>query len=261
VAGHRGSVVVAAATGVAIALTACGGGSKAPMQRGTAHLSLVPVGTADVEYDAAARTLIVTVHVTGVPMATTLPALIRRGGCGGPPGDELYRLSPGVADIHGVVDSMSRVGGVEAVPASASLEYDPPSAIGAAAPPVVCGDLSGRTGTIRLGPEAAAGDSPTGTASLDLDPGSGRLTVRLAVQGLPPGSWHPAHIHDGSCAAQGPVALRLPALRADAAGHATVSATLDGVSRIGGWYVNVHRGPGLAGWEAAPLSCGDVARA
>jgi len=245
------------------ALAGCGGGpGSGSTERATAHLSRVPVGTADVEYDPAARTLVVTAHLTGVPMATTLPALIRGGGCGGTPGETLYTLSPGVADMRGVVDSVSRVAGVDAVPANAALEYDPPAG-GGGGPvrPVVCGDLSGRTGPIRLAAGTGVGDGPGGTASLDLDPGSRRLTVHLAVRGLVPGSVHPAHIHDGSCAAQGPVALPLPSLRADATGRAQVSATLEGVGGIGSWYVNVHRGPALSGWGGAPISCGDVARA
>ncbi len=82
--------------------------------------------------------------------------------------------------------------------------------------------------------------------------------MRLVVQGLAPGTWHPAHIHDGRCAAQGPMAYALPALKADAEGRAVLHATLSGVTRIGRWYVSVHHGPGLAGPGAAPLTCGDV---
>src|SRR5258708_7966210 len=94
---------------------------------------------------------------------------------------------------------------------------------------------------------------PGGTATLALDSAARTLTVRLVVQGLAPGTWHPANIHDGRCAAQGPMAYALPALKADDQGRAVLHATLSGVTRIGRWYVSVHHGPGLAGPAAAPL--------
>jgi hypothetical protein len=83
----------------------------------------------------------------------------------------------------------------------------------------------------------------------------------MVIQGLAPGSSHPAGIHDGSCSVQGPLAHALPILRADRQGRAVLHAEVGGVTRIGRWYVSIERGPGRAGPGAALLSCGDVARA
>jgi CHRD domain-containing protein len=147
------------------------------------------------------------------------------------------------------------------VPTTAALEFVPAAAAtGAAWAPLFCGDLSGQTGMVRLVPGGTAPAGPTGSASLVLDAATRTLTVRLVVQGLAPRSRHPAHIHDGSCAVQGPTVFALPALQADAQGRAVVNATLSGVTRLGRWYVSVDRGPDMSGDGAAPLSCGDVAR-
>ena len=225
----------------------------------SAQLIRMPDGTADVEYDAGARLLTVTVHVTGVMPGDELAARIRQGGCGGSGGDVLETLAPAVADVHGVIDTIARVPGADAVPTSAALEYlhAGPGA-GAAQTALLCGDLSGQTGTVRLVATPQAG--PGGTASLALDSAARTLSVRLVIQGLAPGTAHPAGIHDGSCAAQGPLAHALPTLWADRQGRAVLHAEVGGVTRIGRWYVSVLRGPGRAGAGAAPLSCGDVAR-
>ncbi len=254
--GERPFATVAAVL-LSVAMAACGSppsGGAAP-QQGSARLVHVPDGTADVEYDPGARTLTLAVHVTGVMAGEQLAPRIRRGDCGGPAGDVIDTLVPTVADAHGVVDVIARVTGIEAVPTTAALEFLPAAA---AAAPLFCGDLSGQTGMVRLAPVLTAQAGPTGTAWLDVDPGARTMSVRMVVQGLAPGSVHPAHIHDGSCAVQGPMAYPLPALRADAQGRAVLHATVSGVTRLGRWYVNVHRGPEMTGDGAAPLGCGDV---
>ena len=241
-------------------LAACGrppSGGAGDVQA-SAQLVRVPDGTADVEYDAGALLLTVTAHVTGVMPGEELAARIRQGGCGSSGGDVLETLGPAVADAHGVIDAIARVPGIEAVPATAALEYLSPAA-GAAPAALVCGDLSGQTGILRLAATPQSG--PGGTASLALDSGARTLSVRLVIQGLAPGSSHPAGIHDGSCAAQGPLAHALPTLWADGQGRAVLHAEVGGVTRIGRWYVSVLRGPGRAGAGAAPLSCGDVSHA
>jgi hypothetical protein len=225
----------------------------------SAQLVRMPDGTADVEYDVGARLLTVTVHVTGVMPGDELAARIREGGCGSPAGDVLENLAPTLADAHGVIDTIARVPGADAVPTRAALEYLPAGPGAAAAQPaLLCADLSGQTGTVHLAstPQSGAG----GTASLALDSAARTLSVRLVIQGLTPGTAHPAGIHDGSCAAQGPLAHALPTLWADAQGRAVLHAEVGGVTRIGRWYVSVLRGPGRAGPGAVPLTCGDVAR-
>jgi hypothetical protein len=227
----------------------------------SAQLVRVPDGTADVEYDMGSRLLTVAVHVTGVMAGEEVVARIRQGGCGAPAGDLLASLGPAVADAHGAIDAVARVSGIEAVPTGAALEYLPAAPARGAAPALVCGDLSGQTGEVRLAPGGSAQSGPGGSASLALDSGARTLSVRMVIQGLAPGSSHPAGIHRGSCALQGPLAHALPTLRADRQGRAVLHAEVAGVTRIGRWYVSIERGPGRAGAGAALLSCGDVAHA
>ncbi|HEX6492439.1 MAG TPA: hypothetical protein VF112_02945 [Candidatus Dormibacteraeota bacterium] len=241
-------------------LAACGSppsGGAGEVQA-AAQLVRVPDGTADLEYDAGSRLLTVTVHATGMMAGEELVARIRQGGCGSSAGDVLATLGSAVADVHGAIDASARVPDVDAVPSGAALEYLPPTAVAGTAPTaLLCGDLSGRTGTMRLA--AGTPSSPGGTVSLALDSGARTLSVRLVIQGLAPGTAHPAGIHDGSCAAQGPLAHALPTLWADGQGRAELHAEVGGVTRIGRWYVSILRGPGRAGPGATPLSCGDVA--
>jgi len=261
-----GGAVAAACITVLAACGSSGGGSSSSSsasgsaEKASAQLAHVPTGTADVEYDAATKVLTVTISVTGAAPKVTMPSHIHKGTCAGPPGDILYTLDPGVADDKGVVKVTTKVPNVDAVPTGAYLHFHtgPTTATPPEKKSIVCGDLNGQTGMIKMGPNGAVGDNPSGTATLSLDPSTG-LSVKLVLDGLEPGSAHPAHIHAGSCEAQGPVVLPLPAVIADTKGHAEVSATLQAAS-IGTWYVNVHRGPGLMGPEFTPIACGNVTR-
>jgi hypothetical protein len=92
--------------------------------------------------------------------------------------------------------------------------------------------------------------------------------VDLKAAGLAPNSTHAVHIHSGTCRAQGDVAYPLPDLTTDAAGNATLSATVDNVNSpppAHGWYLNVHLGPmkqilnaGTPTLLFAPILCGDI---
>jgi hypothetical protein len=256
------------AMAAAATLAACGGSSAPPAaqpvvsaENASAQLAHVPAGTAAIAYDAATRVLTVHLHVTGANPKVALPSHIHKGTCAGPAGDILYTLNPGMADDKGVVDVTTMVPNVPAVPTGAYVHFHtgPTTATPAEKKSIVCADLTGKAGTLTMGPNGAAGDNVHGTATLSRDP-SGVLTVKLAVDGLEPGSSHPAHIHVGSCEAQGPVAVPLTSLQADASGHAESTTAASNAPSIGSWYVNVHRGPGLTGNEFTPISCGNVVR-
>jgi CHRD domain len=244
------------------ALAGCGGnGSAAPaLENASAQLSRVPTGTADISYDAGTQALTVTLHVTGVAPKVALPSHIHKGTCAGPPGDILYPLTAGKADANGVVDVTTTVPNVPGVPSGAYVHFHtgPTTATAGEKKSIVCGDLNGQPGTIRLGPNGAPGDNPGGTATITRDPATGRMTVKVVVDGLAPNTSHPAHIHLGSCEAQGPVIVPLDALQADSNGHAEATTTVQNAPDIGTWYVNVHRGPGLMGPEFTPITCGNV---
>jgi hypothetical protein len=106
---------------------------------------------------------------------------------------------------------------------------------------------------------------PTGTAALDWDPTTQKLSVKLALSGLAPSSTHPAHIYKGSCAQQGTILQALNPVVTDAAGNGTsTTAIANFVGGITGpgLYINVLNGPGMtAADEAQPIACGDVVNA
>jgi hypothetical protein len=103
---------------------------------------------------------------------------------------------------------------------------------------------------------AVHGSSATGTASIT-DNGDGTMTVVVNVTGLDAGS-HLAHIHTGSCAAEGGVKFPLNNVTVDASGKGTSTTTVKApVSALAGgsYYVNVHQsGAGVPPGAA----CGDI---
>jgi hypothetical protein len=103
---------------------------------------------------------------------------------------------------------------------------------------------------------------PIGIAVLSWTPQDQTLTVKISMQGLVPGTAHPAHIHRGSCQHAGPVLYALPLLKADAHGNASITATFRGVAQgipVSGWYVNVHNGPtALGAMQVLSIACGDI---
>ncbi|WP_069801415.1 CHRD domain-containing protein [Thermogemmatispora onikobensis] len=103
---------------------------------------------------------------------------------------------------------------------------------------------------------------PTGTAQLIWTPQDHSLTVKVTMQGLVPGTSHPAHIHKGSCQHAGPVVYPLPMLRADEHGQASITAVFRGETQgipATGWYINVHNGPtAITAAQIQSISCGDI---
>ncbi|WP_322480615.1 CHRD domain-containing protein [Thermogemmatispora sp.] len=103
---------------------------------------------------------------------------------------------------------------------------------------------------------------PIGTAQLTWTPQDHTLTVKVSMQGLVPGTSHPAHIHKGSCQHAGPVVYPLPMLRADEHGQASITAIFKGETQgipVSGWYINVHNGPtAITADQMQSISCGDI---
>ena len=93
------------------------------------------------------------------------------------------------------------------------------------------------------------------------------LTVDINARGFDPGSTHAAHIHQGTCQAQGGVVYMLPDLVADASGDIHAVRTVTGVTTppASGWYLNIHLGDSnqiLSGGNPTlafqPLLCANV---
>jgi Cu/Zn superoxide dismutase len=85
----------------------------------------------------------------------------------------------------------------------------------------------------------------SGTATVTYDPNAHTLAVTLNARGLTPGN-HAAHIHSGSCQAQGGVLYMLMDYTADGSGDVVnQTRTATGVTSMpatGTWYLNLHQG-------------------
>jgi hypothetical protein len=120
------------------------------------------------------------------------------------------------------------------------------------------------TPTTMMGMTASATlkHTPSGMATLNWDPASHALTVKLSLVGLAPGSEHPAHIHAGSCGQQSRIIYPLQFVAADVHGVAATTTDIPHVANgipATGWYINVHNGPGLAtNDQDLPIVCGNI---
>ncbi len=89
------------------------------------------------------------------------------------------------------------------------------------------------------------------------------LKVKLTLFPLAANSTHMAHIHNGSCTAQGPVVYALNAIHVDKTGVGTSTTTVPDVSSISnGWYINVHQAATMneLGDQTHfdPIACGNI---
>jgi hypothetical protein len=95
------------------------------------------------------------------------------------------------------------------------------------------------------GPTGAYQGRLHGSAKIAYDQAARTLSVTVTAFGLPPGA-HAAHIHLGTCQAQGGVKYMLPDFQADASGNIVAQTrTVTGVTSApphGGWYLNLHQG-------------------
>jgi hypothetical protein len=114
------------------------------------------------------------------------------------------------------------------------------------------------------------GSRLSGGFTVTYDRAAQTLMVDVSARGFVPGSVHAAHIHQGTCQAQGGVVYMLPDLVADASGDIHTVRTVTGVTTAppaSGWYLNIHLGDSnhiLAGGNPTlafqPLLCGNIDR-
>jgi len=80
------------------------------------------------------------------------------------------------------------------------------------------------------------------------------VMVILELDGLTAGMNHPAHIHAGTCAAGGPVAVPLTPVTglANGTGASTTSLDADELRPSQSYFIQVHAGDGT------PVACGDM---
>ncbi len=87
----------------------------------------------------------------------------------------------------------------------------------------------------------------------------GKTKIIVSVAGLTKSTKHIGHVHNGTCAAQGPVAIVLLRLEADANGNASAETVVDTAKLVGGQYVQYHqRDVGADGGIGGGIVCGDI---
>lgn len=122
--------------------------------------------------------------------------------------------------------------------------------------------------SVEVSAGGASYGTPQGWARISYDPAAQAISVTVNASGLTPGA-HAAHIHVGSCAAQGAVQYMLMDFTASAGGRIVdQTRTVRQVTTpppAAGWYLNLHQGNGnniLANGNPTinfrPLLCGDI---
>lgn len=238
-----------------------------------ATLKHEPGGTASLSWDHTSRMLTVQLMLSGLAPGSVHPVHIEQGSCSNKSGERdktLYPLVNVSADTRGVVNATSKVSVQNGIPASGwyvDVHNGPGLSNTDQAQAIACGSVANRDTSLRSTQTAQVALQPTAGANQDASGGvhltlSGHtLKVDLTLSGLAPKSEHMAHIHAGTCASQGSVVYSLTPVKADAAGKATVTTTLQNVMTIPaqGWYINVHDSTDMStqtGFD--PIACGDV---
>jgi len=218
----KGAIGIALILASMLIVVACATTANAPSPSGVptlptqvqVTLNHSPVGTSDLTWNAADQTLTVKVTMTGLAPSSTHPAHVHAGDCSSN-GDIVYPLKPIVADSLGAGTSETTIAGVkDGIPAKGwylNVHNGPNLSPDIQAAPVACANITNSTTStknnqsvhVTLGGTTAANELASGTAQLSIE--SGKLTVKLTMTGLAPNSTHIAHIHKGSCEAQGAV--------------------------------------------------------
>ncbi len=232
-----------------------------------------PVGTSDLTWDTANQALTVKVTLSGLAPNSTHPEHIHKGDCSSN-GDIVYKLNPLTANSLGVGTSETTIPGVkDGIPAKGwyvNIHNGPGISPDIQFAPIVCANIANPTTSTKsnqsvhltLEDTTAANESASGTAQLSI--ASGKLTVKISMSGLTPNSTHIAHIHKGSCEAQGAVLYPLTSVAADASGKGTSTTLVSNLPSIPakGWYVNVHLASTASelGTQTGfdPIACGNV---
>ncbi|MFZ0383676.1 MAG: CHRD domain-containing protein [Solirubrobacteraceae bacterium] len=179
------------------------------------------------------------------------------------------------ANGSGQLQSAFRVSGRKARGAqSVSLLLGTPGASGGGVSPskiVACANIpQPLQGFVQLPLKSKLGwaSQLSGSFTVTYDAPAQTLTVDIDARGFVPGSTHAAHIHQGTCQAQGGVVYMLPDLVADASGDIHAVRAVTGVTTpppASGWYLNIHLGDSsqiLSGGNPTlafqPLLCANV---
>jgi CHRD domain len=232
-----------------------------------ATLQHTPTGNAQLTYNATAKTLVVSITMTGLAPNSTHPTHIHQGSCAKPTKNILYSLNNvivnGVGQGSSTTTLHSITSGIPATGWFINVHNGPTLQAAAQSASIACGTINNpnkaTTVTTMMGPSTDVNENATGRATLTL--ANGTMTVNLYAQGLAPNSSHAAHIHAGSCNATKGVLYNLSPLVANAQGVAQKTISFKGVKGIStsGWAINIHDTTDLStqtGYN--PILCGNV---
>ncbi len=218
-----------------------------------------PIGTVDLGWSSTYHTLMVTIAVSGLTPGSTHLVHIHAGTCSAM-GQIVHGLLPLVADAHGVGLSTTTIAGVmSGIPArgwAVNIHNGPTFATSLDARPIACGNISSVRSVARgvqsahatLATTISPDENVQGMAQVSVM--GQTIIVTLSLSGMAPNTTHMAHIHTGSCAAQGPVLFPLKPIVADAQGRAmTVTTITVHTLPPAHWYINVHEAGTTAGMQ------------
>ena len=252
------------------------------MIHGSMRLNLehTPTGKALFTWKPANQTLQVTLSLTGLAPNSTHPAHIHLGSCEqSSMGQVVSPLMDVKADAQGNATVTTMINGVKkGIPAPApkgwfvNVHNGPTLSTELERRWLACGNVSSvqtgpdgvQSAQVNLGATTSADEHVQGTAALSLQ--GDQVKVVLQLSGLiPRGTPHMAHIHRGSCAAQGAVVDPLNPVIVDWQGNGT-STTFILLPSIptGPFYINVHEGPmpktnqPIPQQDFNPIACGNI---
>ena len=237
-----------------------------------------PIGTATLNWDPNTKVLQIQILLTGLAPNSIHPAHIHQGGNCGQNGNILFMLNNVVANATGNITGSSATTIVKnvtnGIPASGwfvNIHNGPNLTPQSQFTPIACGNVFNQQTSITtqqevkvplIGVPNANNQNVSGTALLKVN--NNTLTVTLTLTGLVPNSIHAAHIHKGSCANQGAIAVQLPQIKANPSGNVNITfPPIKGILTIpqNVWYVNIHFGSMAelntqTGFD--PIACGNV---
>ncbi len=234
-------------------------------------LKHAPIGYTRLSWNADNDELTVKITLTGLAPNSPHNAHIHAGTCPSN-GAVIYPLNPLQANAQGDATSETVIKNVRNGIPTSGWYINVHNGVKMGSPlderAISCGNVyhsdsskKSRTIEITMNGTTAPNENADGHAILQVENGKPVLTITL--NGLEPNSTHIAHIHSGSCAAQGPVVTKLNPVIANAQGIGTSKTTIDTAPSLqNGLYVNVHGAATMADLQQAtlfnPIACGNV---
>jgi Cu/Zn superoxide dismutase len=244
----------------------------------TVSLGNQPSGTVSLSWDPQTKNVSAKLQMSGFTPGSSHAMHIHQGACAAP-GEVLVPFPDVTADNLGAIDTTVTSSQPSAAGLAAgtflNIHLAPAAGLGSSDSlgytPVSCADITpAASTTLTMAPPPQPGQHPQGSATLTYDPAKKTLTVTTTASGLPAGTAHAAHLHLGSCDAQGPVKYMLDDLVASPTGAAettTVIQNLDQAPPASGWYLNVHLGSssqiqqnGQPTLYFQPIICGNIGK-